>query len=274
MQPSARRGFGVLGPVTAWCDGRSIALGTPRQRAVLAALLITPGRVVTVDQLVDALWDDAPPANVLSSLQSYVSNLRRVLEAGNPPGDRDRILRRRPPGYMLAIEPDHVDACLFEDAVRAGRYLADEQRFEDALDRLDKGLALWRGAPYEDFDDYQFADQEVARLEELRLFALETRFEIQLILGFDPTVIAADLRTLWIQSPTRERLGWLLMVALYRGGRTSEALRVFESTRKALQDEFGIDPDARLQQLFISILRQDIEPVESLTLQYFQNGRR
>lgn len=249
--------FGILGPVVACDSVRFMELGAPRQRAVLAALLVTPGRVVSVDRIMFALWEERCPSNAMISLQSYVSNLRRILEADSPPRRRDRILRRQPPGYVLAIEPTQVDAHLFEQAVRAGRRLAGERKFESAIRMLDGGLMLWRGSPYEEFGSHRFVGQEIIRLEDLRLTALEIRCEAQLSLGYELDAVIAELHRQWATSPTRERLSSLLMLALCRNGRQADALSVFERTRMALQEEFGVDPGAQLQNLFTSILRQD-----------------
>lgn len=240
--------FGVLGPVTAWRDG-PIELRSPRQRAVLAVLLVRPGQVVSVGELVDALWEDGCPPGAKGTLHSYLSHLRRSLEVASPPRGRDRILRRQAPGYVLAVAPEQVDAHVFERTVREGRRMVGQRRYQEALDQLQHGLALWRGAPYEEFRDCRFAAMEVARLEDLRLIATETCAEARLALGGDLHAVVDLLYPLWRRFPARERLSWLLMTALYRNGRRVEALTVFERTRAELREEFGIDPCARLREL-------------------------
>ncbi|GAB2609935.1 hypothetical protein GCM10027168_48600 [Streptomyces capparidis] len=245
----------VLGPLQVWSREHPVNLGPARQRAVLAALLLTPGRAMEPDRLKEAVWPRKPPQAAMANLQSYVSNLRRTLEPNSPPWYRNRILRRDPAGYVLDVEAEVVDAYRFERLLREGRGLLHQGQHQLASRTLGEALALWRGSPYPEVRECEAGAQAVTRLEELRLLALESRWEAELVLGRDASVIAADVASLRQRFPTRERLSWLLMQALYRAGRQAEALRVYHQTRTMLADEYGVDPGPELQELFGSILR-------------------
>ncbi|WP_312018609.1 AfsR/SARP family transcriptional regulator [Streptomyces sp. I05A-00742] len=153
------------------------------------------------------------------------------------------------------MAPELIDVCRFEQLLRDGRRLLLEGRHQAASRTLETCLALWRGAPYPEMCDDELGAQAATRLEELRLLALESRWEAELAQERDYSVIAADLATLSMKFPTRERLSWLHMQALYRAGRQAEALKVYHQTRRLLADEYGVDPCPELQDLFGSILR-------------------
>ncbi|WP_189061714.1 BTAD domain-containing putative transcriptional regulator [Longimycelium tulufanense] len=238
-------------------EDRQVELGPARQRAVLAALLLAPGQVMTPEQLTEAVWPGNPPAEAMANLHSYVSNLRRRLEPNRPPRGRNRILRREPMGYLLAVEPDQVDAHRFEQLLGEGRRLLLDGHHREAGRTLQECMALWRGTPYVDVRDCHQASQEAVRLEELRLLAVETRWEAELSQGRDASTVAAELAALRTKYPIRERLSWLLMQALCRTGRQADALKVYDSTRRALAEELGVDPGPELQKLFNAILRGD-----------------
>ncbi len=255
MSIAAGLQISVLGPLEVHAGDRPVDLGPARQRAVLAALLLTPGEAVTTERLTEAVWPRNPPSAVMTTLHSYVSNLRRKLEPSSPPRCRNRILRREPSGYVLAVAPELIDVCRFEQLLRDGRRLLLEGRHQAASRTLETCLALWRGAPYPEMCDDELGAQAATRLEELRLLALESRWEAELAQERDYSVIAADLATLSMKFPTRERLSWLHMQALYRAGRQAEALKVYHQTRRLLADEYGVDPCPELQDLFGSILR-------------------
>ncbi|MFI9723647.1 BTAD domain-containing putative transcriptional regulator [Streptomyces sp. NPDC052396] len=245
----------VLGPLTVLAQQRPVDLGPARQRTVLAALLLAPGETVPPERLLEAVWPRNPPGAAMATLHSYVSNLRRVLEPNSPPRCRNRVLRREPSGYVLAIDPALIDACRFEHLLRDGRRLLLEGQYKAASRTLESALTLWHGAPYPELCDDELGARSAARLEELRLLALESRWEAELAQERDYSVIAADLATLSMKFPTRERLSWLRMKALYRAGRQAEALKVYHHTRRLLADEYGVDPCPELQDLFGSILR-------------------
>jgi DNA-binding SARP family transcriptional activator len=236
--------FRILGPVEVWDDGQQLQLGGPKQRGLLAILLLEESRVVSTDRLIDLLWGEQPPPTAATSLQNFVSQLRKLLGAA--------VLVTKPPGYQLQLEPGQLDLERF-------RLLVDAARREDAEIRaakLREALGLWRGPPLSDLAFEPFAQNEIARLEELRLAALEERIEADLDAGRHADVVA-ELESLVREHPLREKLRRLLMLALYRSGRQAEALQAYHEARRKLVDELGIEPTAGLQQLHGAILRQD-----------------
>ncbi|GAA2863704.1 BTAD domain-containing putative transcriptional regulator [Streptosporangium fragile] len=245
--------FRVLGPVEIYDDGTPVDLGGRRPRAVLARLLIARGAVVSTDTLIEDLYDGAPPPSALSTLQSYVSNLRRIIEPGRNPRTPPRLLIGRPPGYLLAT--GDVDALRFTELVNRSEFGPPGQ----ALTCLDEALQLWRGMPYGEFGDETWAVTEVNRLRELRLVAIERRAQALLSLG-RPQVVIHELEAETAANPLRERLWCLLALALYRTGRQADALAVLRGVGTMLTDQFGLDPGPELRALENDILQQ----VESL----------
>jgi DNA-binding SARP family transcriptional activator/tRNA A-37 threonylcarbamoyl transferase component Bud32 len=238
--------FAILGPLEVrTADGR-LRLGGPRQRAVLAHLILRANLVVPAEQLIDELWGEEPPETARNTLQTYVYRLRRVL-------GEDR-LERRSGGYVLLAEADEIDASRFESLVREARGTLQSDP-DVAVDRLDEALALWRGPAFSDFPDEPSLRGEIARLEDLRLVATEHRIAAQLALGRHTTVVGV-LEALTDRHPLRERLWAGLMLSLYRTGRQAEALDAYRRAREVLSDELGIDPSPELQQLHERILRQ------------------
>ncbi|MGW0535650.1 AfsR/SARP family transcriptional regulator [Streptomyces sp. NPDC003032] len=254
---SSELSFHILGPLGVRSTDGPLPLGPARQRAVLCALLLAPGQVVNAERLAEAVWPTGPPGNVLASLHSYVSRLRRQLEPDCPPRGRDRILRREPHGYLLDVARQRVDICRFENLLRDGRQHLREGRFAEASRLLEDSLELWRGAPYAELGDYEPAVREAARLEELRLMTWEALWEAELSWGRDDGTAVAELAALSAKYPNRERLGWLLMVALCEVGRQAEAVRVYHRIRRALAQELGVDPGRELRVLFTRILRDE-----------------
>ncbi|NYD41251.1 BTAD domain-containing putative transcriptional regulator [Nocardioides panaciterrulae] len=257
----------VLGPVEVTLQGAPVDLGTPKQRALVAALALSEGRPVSVDGIVDLLWGDHPPGGVTATLQAYVSGLRRVLEPDRPRRAPATVLVTVAPGYALRMPGECVDAARFERTVTAqhlrlqplgrredGALTAGE--LEDASARLDRALAAWRGTPYAELGDADAAVAERARLEELRAVALEDRAQARLALGLHATV-AGELEALTTAYPLRERLWALRALALTRAGRQAEALDVLRRLREVLDDELGLEPSAELRELQTAVLRQD-----------------
>ncbi|MET0146892.1 MAG: BTAD domain-containing putative transcriptional regulator [Ilumatobacteraceae bacterium] len=236
--------------MTAERDGEAVSLGGPRQRAVLARLALVSGQVVTVDRLVDDVWAGDPPVTAVNTLQSYVSLLRRAL------GDA-QLLRREGPGYVLVIERGVLDAARFEDRVADARAsLATDP--QTALTHLEAGLAEWHGPVLADVADEEWARPAAVRWDELRLEALEARFDALLALGRHGEAVGELERTV-DEYPLREAFARRLMVALYRSGRQADALRVFSKTRSVLADELGLDPTPELADLQTAILNHDPE---------------
>ncbi|MFC4531302.1 BTAD domain-containing putative transcriptional regulator [Sphaerisporangium dianthi] len=248
--------FRVLGPVEAYDDGDAeVDLGGLRQRAVLARLLVARGQVVPVDTLLFDLWSDEAAKGAQSGLQVYVSRLRRVLEPGRPRGGPNRLLVTVASGYALRTAPDQVDALRFESMVRsAGKYLENDDP-EPARTGLETALGLWRGTPYSDFAEQQWAEAEVSRLAELRLVARERHYDAGLRLGLHAETVP-DLEALTGEHPLREE-GWrLLALGLYRCGRQGDALAALRRARTILADELGIDPGPALRKMESDILSQ------------------
>ncbi len=238
----------LLGPIVAERGGEPVSLGGPRQRAVLARLAIGAGQIVTVERLVDDVWAGDPPATALNTLQSYISLLRRTL--GDP-----RLLRREGPGYVLSVEREQLDATRFEDRVLAGRVaLADDPH--SALVELDAALEEWRGPALADVADEDWARAAAVHWAELRLTALEARFDALLALGRHGEA-GGELERAADENPLRESFARQLMIALYRSGRQADALRAYSRTRTVLAEELGLDPTPELAALQTAILNHD-----------------
>jgi DNA-binding SARP family transcriptional activator/DNA-binding beta-propeller fold protein YncE len=247
--------FRVLGPLQVASNGSSLTLGGTKQRAVLALLLLNANEVVPLDRLIDELWAGSPPNSAANIVQGYVSHLRKQLEPGRGRGEHE-LLVSRPPGYMLRIGREQLDAERFGRLAGEGRRLLEEGDAGAAGERLREALALWRGRALADLAYEPFARMDVERLEELRLAALEDRIEADLALGRHAGLVG-ELRELVAAHPLRERLRAQLMTALYRAGRQAEALEVFRDARSSLDEELGIEPGPALRELERAILRQD-----------------
>jgi len=236
--------FRILGPLEVVDGEDALHLGGQKQRALLALLLLDPNRVVSTDRIVDALWGEEPPRTAATSLQNFVSQLRKLLGP--------ETLVTKPPGYELRLAGEQLDLQRFRRLVDEARGEPPEERAE----RLRLALALWRGPPLADLGFESFAQSEIARLEESRLAVVEDRIEAELEAGRHAE-LAGELETLAEEHPLRERLRAQLMLALYRAGRQAEALQIYHDTRRVLVEELGIDPSPSLQHLHGSILRQD-----------------
>src|SRR2546421_9598153 len=238
------REFRILGPLEV-ADGEEVLpLTGQKQRALLALLLLNPNRVVSTDRIMDALWGEQVPRTAATSLQNFVSQLRKLLGSD--------VLVTKPPGYQLRVAADQLDLEKFV-------HLVEESRGEPAAERtttLRRALALWRGPPLADLGFEAFAQSEIARLEELRLAALEDQVDAELE-GGGHSALVGELEAYADEHPLRERLRSQLMLALYRSGRQAEALQIYHDTRRVLVDELGIEPSPTLQQLHGAILRQD-----------------
>jgi serine/threonine-protein kinase PknK len=251
--PTGRPRFGILGPLTAAADGaQRLELGGHKQRELLAFLLINLNRCTPAGRIADSLWRGAPPAGADVTLRTHVSHLRRWL-AGI--GARDALVTRKA-GYGLYVDPDQVDAAQFERLLKHGQEVLGLGDAERAARLLAEALSLWRGSVLEDLGPPEFATTEAARLEELRLIALDNRIDADLARGKHHAVIA-ELERLVLAHPFHERLYCQLMLALYRSGRQAEALAVASSVRQRLAEELGVDPGPALRDLETAILRHD-----------------
>ncbi|WP_369252993.1 BTAD domain-containing putative transcriptional regulator [Geodermatophilus amargosae] len=248
--------FDVLGPLQVLDAGRPLALGRPKQRAVLAILLLDAGTVVPLDRLVEELWGPHAPPQALASVQAYVSHLRRLLEPQRLPGAPATVIVNQAPGYRLVVGPDDVDAARFEALARTGHDLLQQGEAPRAAETLQTALGLWRGPVLADLADAPFVQAERARLEDLRLTALEDRLTADLRTGRHARIVA-ELEQLTGEHPFRERLQGLRMAALYRCGRQAEALQSYQQFRAQLREELGLDPGQALRHLERDILCQD-----------------
>ncbi|MFI7633751.1 BTAD domain-containing putative transcriptional regulator [Nonomuraea sp. NPDC049400] len=240
--------YGILGPLLVRSpDGDALSIGGPRPRALLALLLLDAGRVVSVERLIDGQYGDRPPAEAANAIQAQISRLRRSLPAG--------LIEFHGAGYRLAVSPDDVDAHRFERLSREGRRLLTAGRFPGAASSLREALGLWRGPALADVADAPFAGPQALRLEELRLSATEDLMEAEL--GLPEGSPVAALQDLVATHPLRERPRGLLMRALEAAGRPSEALAVYDETRRLLADELGTDPSPELAALHLAILRAE-----------------
>ena len=240
--------FRILGPFEVTENDETLALGSPRQRALLAILLLHRGELVASDRLIDALWGERPPPSATKILQGYISHLRKVLG--------EQRLTTRGGGYALIAEPEQVDAERFAKLASEGRELLGAGDPSGAREALDQALSLWRGDALADFVYEPFAEAEVARLTEARLGAEEDRIDADLALGRHRNV-TAELEALYRRHPTRERLLAQLMLALYRSGRQADALEAYRRGRASLSDELGLEPGPELRALEQRVLSQD-----------------
>ena len=238
----------LLGALAVVVGARSIEITGAKQRALLAMLALHANEIVSRDRLIDAAWGETPPDTVQSSLNVAISKLRRALGSD--------ILETRPPGYVLRIDDDAIDLRRLERLVAEGRRALASGDPDRASSILRNALALARGAPLADFAFDSFAQAEIARLEELRLVALEERIDADLERGRH-SVLAGELEALVARHPWRERLRAQLMLALYRAGRQREALEAYHETRRAFLEELAIEPSRELQRLQQAMLRQD-----------------
>jgi DNA-binding SARP family transcriptional activator len=240
--------FRFLGPLEVWDERGEVSLAGPKPRALLALLLLHPNDVVPTDRLIDELWGEDSPEDAAAALRVNVSRLRKALP--------ENVLMTRSPGYVIRVGPDQLDLHRFERLVDEGRSLLARGLAADAAERLREALSLWRGPALADFAYESFAQAAIARLEEIRLAAVELRLDADLALGRHDELVG-ELEALVAEHPLRERLRRYLMTALYRSGRQAEALDAYQDARQALVDELGIDPSPALQELERAILRQD-----------------
>ena len=236
--------FRILGPLEVSDETGHVALGGPKQRGLLAILVLEAGRVVPTDRLIDLLWGEEAPKTATASLQNSVGRLRRAFGA--------QVLETRAPGYILNVTPEQIDARRFESALTDARGLPPAER----RDRLQAALALWRGSALAEFAFDDFAQAEIRRLEELRLIAHGERIDADLDLGRHGDVIG-ELEGLVGEHPLRETFRRQLMLALYRAGRQAEALEVYQDARARFIDELGIEPGPELKRLQSEILRHE-----------------
>jgi predicted ATPase/DNA-binding SARP family transcriptional activator len=240
--------FGILGPIEVRADdGALVPVGGPRPRCLLALFLLDPGRLISTDRLIDALYGDQPPQGAANALQAQVSRLRRALRAAG------EVIELYPAGYRLAVDPDQVDAHRFTRLVAQGREATDPRR---AVEGFEAALDLWRGPALADAPDLAV---DRTRLDEARIEAREDLAEARIALG-DNAAAIAELRELVAAEPLRERPHGQLMRALHALGRSAQALAVYAELRGRLADELGADPSAELAEIHLAVLRAEAAP--------------
>jgi basic membrane lipoprotein Med (substrate-binding protein (PBP1-ABC) superfamily)/DNA-binding SARP family transcriptional activator len=244
--------YSILGSLEASVDGQVLDLGPPKQRALLAVLLLHANQTVATERLVELVWTDGPPRTAAHSVQIYVSELRKRFEGAGLP----EVISTRTPGYVLHAEADQIDAVRFERLLASAEDQVQEGDTARCAATLRTALQLWRGAPLADFAYDEFAQPDIRRLDELRCRAIEGLAEADLRLGQAADALT-ELATLLDRHPLREHARGLQLLALYRCGRQAEALRTYEGFRRLLAEELGVDPSPRLRQLQGRILLQD-----------------
>ena len=242
--------YRILGSLEAFDGERPLSLGGAKQRAVLAFLLLHANEALTRDVIIDQLWGETPPPTAAKVLQNCISALRKELPDGGG------ALRTVGGAYALAVGPDELDRDRFEQTLAKGRAAFAAGDAEHAAEQLRGALELWRGAPLSDFVYESFAKDEIVRLEELHVAAVEDRIEAELACGRAEELVP-ELESLVARHPVRERLRRQLMLALYRTGRQAEALAAYRDARETLLGELGIEPSRALQELEKAILAQD-----------------
>lgn len=245
----------VLGPVEAEVAGRLVGLGTPKQRALLALLVSRVGEPVTLDVIAEDLWAGNPPRSAITSLQTYVANLRRALEPDRPPRTPTTVLRTFGQGYLLDSRVVEVDVHHFGERATAGWQAMDRGNPRQALGEFEMALELWRGSPYPEIADVPSLLPEIVRMQELRLSVCEGRCAALLGVGAH-AVAVAELEAFTRAHPLREYAYGLLSVGLYRAGRQADALAVLRTNQRQLAEELGISPGPVLQRIEREILNQ------------------
>ena len=261
----------ILGPLEVVYAGSFLALGGTKQRAVLAMLALRVNRVVSVDFIIDGLWESAP-SDPTNAVQVYVSRLRKVLIQNSREDAHGCGLLRRKPGYVLELEPEHLDLHRFQRLMREGSDTLSSSP-DRAAAALNEALGLWRGAPLGEFAAEPFARTEVPWLEELRLTAVAARIQADLALGRH-TQLIGELEDLIAAHPLHEGFRGQLILSLYRSGRQAEALQAYRRAHGAFADEVGIEPSRQLQQLHTAVLSHDpnLDWMPSLTPVVVEGG--
>jgi DNA-binding SARP family transcriptional activator len=243
--------FRILGPLEVLDEGRELALGAAKEQAVLGILLLHRGRVVSRSQLIDGLWGDSPPPTAAKAVNVYVSQVRKSLARNGV-----EPIATRPPGYVLDVDAEALDAARFDRLAGAARERERAGELEAAVALMQEALELWRGPPLAGLLLEGQGSDEVASLEEQRHAAQFDLVDYQLALGRHEQLVA-ELEGLVARHPLDERLRGQLMVALYRSGRQAEALQAYRETRETLVETLGIEPGAPLQRLERAILNHD-----------------
>ncbi len=250
--------FEILGPLRLTDAAGPVPLNGQRRRILLLALLAHANAVVSIDELVDWLWPHRPPRSALTTLYAHISGLRRILEPQRSAWRRSGRLLTHPPGYVLRVEPDELDALRFERLVLTAKPMLDAGDAEHAHQQLTEALGLWRGAALADGAYVDAARSEIARLEELRLTAATLRVEASFALRRHLEMVP-ELTRLVAKHPLHERFYVQLMVALSRSGRRADALAVYRRARAVLARELSVGPGRALRCAEAAILAGEVD---------------
>lgn len=245
--------FALLGPLLLTADGAPLSLGTPKQRAILAMLLINRNRAIGTEALIDAAWDQSPVSAARTSIHSYVSNLRRVLATAGI--DSYTVLASAPPGYRLSVADDECDMDRFITAKTAGMKAAVVGRFDQASHHFSAALSEWRGPALDDLSSFSFVESFATALTEDYMLTQIARAEAEIACGRAGAIIG-ELESLAAKHPYREPLWAKLITAYYVAERQSDALDAYRRLKTALADDLGIDPGPTIDALHTQILRQ------------------
>jgi DNA-binding SARP family transcriptional activator len=248
--------FRVLGPLEVEVDGLLLDIGGPQLKVILALLLASAGRVVSVAAFVDGLWGQHAPQDADRTVRTYVSRLRKALMPAAAAFSVPELILTRSPGYLLLDRRGSADATRFEELARAGRQALAGDRPAEAAERLASALAMWRGAAYGEFGSFAVLGAEAMRLEQLRRNTVQDRIDADLDTGKGGELVA-ELEALTVAHPGHERLWGQLMTALYRAGRQADALEAFRRARQVLIHDSGVEPSPSLTEIHRRVLAQD-----------------
>lgn len=245
----------VLGPLTATVGGVSFVPSAAKSRKVLALLMLNANRFVSIGAFQRELWGEQPPRSALTTLQTYILQLRKRLAEALPPGagSAKDVLVTQPMGYMLRATPGSLDAALFDELTGQAQQARAAGDMPATARLLNQALALWRGVALADVEAGPVLDGQLMRLRESRMAALEQRIEADIVLGNHRQTLS-ELTAMTVEHPHNENVHALLMDALYRSGRRAQALQVYQDLRRSLVDGLGLEPSRRLRELHQGIL--------------------
>jgi DNA-binding SARP family transcriptional activator len=251
--------FYVLGRFEVLGDGQICTPTAPKVRQVLAVLTIRSGQTVSIDALIEELWEGKTPKSAVTTTQTYIYQIRKLFERQVGPENADRLLVTRAPGYSLEIDEENIDATVFGKLVAQGRHAFEQGDYQEASRLLREGLNLWSGNALSNVVGGQVLRSHATHLEEQRISALQLRIAADLQLDKHRELIA-ELKSLVAVHPFDEWLHAQLITSLERSGRRGEALRAYHELRKLLNDELGLDPSTELQQAHLAMLSADTPP--------------
>lgn len=245
--------FQLLGPLEVMDGDRVCTPTPPKVRRVLALLLLRANQVVPVDALIEELWGEDPPLSAVGTAQTYIYQLRRLLDPYGVHADGREWLVTKPPGYMLRVTPQQLDSSEFEQLSLQGRHLLEQGKYEQVSDVLAQALKLWRGPSLANVQIGRLLEAHVVHFEEQRMRTLEMRIQADAELGRHRELVG-EMRSLVSTHPLNEWFHGQLIVALSRCGRRGEALQAYQNLRVVLSDQLGLDPQPELQRLQREVL--------------------